>query len=456
MTHMAGPSSLDKLAAAAGETERRIHLYVDMGLLHRQDDGDFAPDSLHRLRMIQFARSRGFGDDHLREAVRHQGDLLSVFEEQTWSSEPEADVAAAARAIGIDDAVLAELSEILVWNDDTVLTESDVAAMRVVARALELGMPRDALMQLVRVFADAMDRLADAEVRTFHNYVHERFRAEGLVGQELLEATDRVGRPVLDLVEPAITYFHRRAYQRAIRDDLLRHLAEATRPPTTTPGEEQATLLFVDLAGFTPLTATMGDQRAADVLRRLSTTVRSNANQHGGRILKQIGDAFMLMFAQPADAVRFGLAMDRFVDTEPQFPALHIGAHLGNVLYREGDYVGATVNLAARVASAGAAGQFLITEALRDAAGHFVDIDFVLLPPRRLKGIPDPIRLVEVRHRNPKEANRETDPVCGMLLHAGDVAGRTTWRGIDFAFCSEICKQAFDEDPAHFAAAQRS
>jgi hypothetical protein len=31
MTSMAGPWSLDKLAAAAGETERRIHLYIDMG-----------------------------------------------------------------------------------------------------------------------------------------------------------------------------------------------------------------------------------------------------------------------------------------------------------------------------------------------------------------------------------------------------------------------------------------
>jgi len=68
----------------------------------------------------------------------------------------------------------------------------------------------------------------------------------------------------------------------------------------------------------------------------------------------------MLTFARPADAIEFGLAMDRFVDAEPQFPALHIGAHHGSVLYREGDYVGGTVNLAARVASSGAAGSSLL------------------------------------------------------------------------------------------------
>jgi adenylate cyclase len=106
-----------------------------------------------------------------------------------------------------------------------------------------------------------------------------------------------------------------------------------------------------------------------------------------------------------------------------------------------------------RLASAGVAGQFLITEGLGDAAGNLTDADFVLLPPRRLKGIPHPIRLVEVRRRHPDRSTRETDPVCGLLLHPNDVAMRTTWRGKTFAFCCDICKEAFDEEPSRFAAA---
>ena len=307
-------------------------------------------------------------------------------------------------------------------------------------------------MQIIRVFADATDRLADAVVRTFHDYVHERFRAQGLEGRQLLEATQAVGKPALDLVEPALLHFHRRAYQRANREDLLRHLAEDTTPPAALPGLEQATVLFVDLASFTPLTATMGDHAAADVLRRFSTTVRSVAAQHRGRIVKQIGDAFMLCFARPTDAIEFGLAMDEFVDTEAQFPALHIGAHHGPVLYREGDYIGATVNLAARVAAAGAAEQFLITEDLRDAVTNLAGVDFVTLPPRRLKGLPDPIRLVQVRRHLRQGADRETDPVCGLLLHPNKVATRATWQGVSYAFCCNMCQQAFTENPARFTA----
>jgi class 3 adenylate cyclase len=241
-------------------------------------------------------------------------------------------------------------------------------------------------------YADATDRLADAVVRTFHDYVHERFRAQGLEGRELLEATQAVGKPALKFVEPALLHFHRRAYRRANREDMLRHLTEDTTPPAATPGLEQATVLFVDLASFAKLTATMGDHAAADVLRRFSTTVRSSASQHGGRILKQIGDAFMLCFARPTDAIEFGLAVDRFIDTESQFPALHIGAHHGPVLYRAGDYIGATVNLAARVAAAGASGQLLITEELRDAVTNLTGVDFVALPPTTTQGStgPDP------------------------------------------------------------------
>ena len=78
---MAGPWSLDKLAAVSGETEGRLRRYVDMGLLHRQANGEFESDSLHRLRLIQFAQTRGVSDDQLVAVTASQGDLLGIFTE---------------------------------------------------------------------------------------------------------------------------------------------------------------------------------------------------------------------------------------------------------------------------------------------------------------------------------------------------------------------------------------
>src|SRR5882757_3349986 len=102
MALMAGPWSLDKLAAVAGETEGRIRWYVDAGLLHRQADGDFEPDSLHRLRLIQFVRTRGISDEQLAAATATQGDLLGIFEELAPSSGAPSNLSEAARDLALD------------------------------------------------------------------------------------------------------------------------------------------------------------------------------------------------------------------------------------------------------------------------------------------------------------------------------------------------------------------
>lgn len=169
-----GPWSLNKLAALAGETEADIRGHADAGLLHRQADGQFEPESLHRLRLIQFARNHGVSEDQLAAAIASQGDLLGIFDELVPVGDGTVSLVDAARELGLDDAMINDLAEILDWNDVSAGTESDVATLHVLVKALALGMPRDALMQLIRVFADATDRLADAIARTFHDYVHER------------------------------------------------------------------------------------------------------------------------------------------------------------------------------------------------------------------------------------------------------------------------------------------
>ena len=106
---MAGPWSLDKLAAVSSETEARLRRYVDMGLLHRQPDEEFEPDSLHRLRLIQFARTRGVSDDQLAAVTASQGDVLGIFDEAHASADASTDLATAAAGLGLDDDVIAEL-----------------------------------------------------------------------------------------------------------------------------------------------------------------------------------------------------------------------------------------------------------------------------------------------------------------------------------------------------------
>jgi class 3 adenylate cyclase len=233
---------------------------------------------------------------------------------------------------------------------------------------------------------------------------------------------------------------------------MILHLLEETTPPSDVRGELQRTILFVDLSGFTPLTEAMGDTVAARIVARFSEMVRETAAGCDGQVLKQIGDEFMLVFPNPSRAVSFGVAIMDAAYAEPQFPALRIGAHFGSVLYREGDYLGANVNLAARVTSAATRNQFLVTDAVRgddDDGG----VTFVPVGARSLKGVRDPVELFEVI--GPTErVPRATDPVCGIELDEATNQGELSWDGRRLLFCSDTCVRRFLEEPASFATAR--
>ena len=446
----------DDLSAATDESVDHLAELANDGLLIRREDGRYDTDSLNRVQLVQFVRGRGVDHAQLAAAVNAQGDLLGVFDGLSTAEPTHLTLQQAGSQAGLPPDLMAELIEILGWDADAMATSEDVDALELFVQAVSTGLEREPLLQLIRVYADLLDRLADAEVRIFHEYVHEQFRAQGLDGPELLKATESLGKPLLELVEPAVLYFHRRAWQRVNAEDLLRHLMEETTPSTPTPGETVATVLFIDLAGFTPLTVAMGDAAAADVLGRFGAMVRASASQHHGRIVKQIGDAYMLTFTQAGDAIDFGLEIGQRVAEESQFPSAHIGAHTGTVLFRDGDYVGGAVNLAARVASAGGAGQFLITDAVRTAAGEVPDAEFTALPARTLKGIVDPVDLIDVRPKGDVGRPRQRDPVCGMRLDPGDVATVTRWQGRSYSFCSQECAQIFADAPERYAVDETS
>ena len=396
------------LAAAAHESTERLTWYSEAGLLMRDPAGGYAPDSLYRLHLIRHARHRGITDAELALATKEQGDLLGIFEDVKAPDTRVYNLDEAAHQAGVPASLLDELVHLLGLEDERdSVGKDDVDALGLLGQALALGIPEDALLLMLRVFADLTERLADAQVRIFHDHVHERFRADGLSGRRLLESAEAIGKPALSLVEPAILYFHHRAWQKANRDDFLRHLAEATTAPAARPGDATAAVMFVDLAGFTPLTLALGDHGVAEVLQVFSSAVRGRCDRHGGRIVKQIGDAFMLVFDRATDAISFGVDLQDAASMIDDLPGLHVGAHWGQVLYREGDYYGTSVNLAARIASSTEPDQFLVSAELAGAAHPPGTVGLAPLPPRRLKGMDGPYGSSRSNRRRPSGLDRK-------------------------------------------------
>jgi adenylate cyclase len=445
--------TIDELAEATAIPVETLRAWQDLGLLSSRGDALTAED-VERARVLQFAQRRGISPEAVARACETQGDLLGEYVESVigfggGERGPGVSLAEAAEFSGLDGAVLQRLWVAAGLWDEQRVHDDDLQAMRGLRTALDAGLPEDALVQIVRVLADALGRVADAEVGLFHHYVHERMRAQGINAQELTAATRAVSRSLVGLVEPTVVYFHRTAFRRALREDLLVHLAEDTAPPAEVPGEIEATILFVDLSGFTPLTEAMGDDAAAQLMARFSDLVREAARHHHGRVVKQIGDEFMLAFSDPGAAVSFGLEIEAAASAEPQFPAVRIGAHHGSVLYREGDYVGATVNVAARVVGEAGRHQFLITETVETAVADTAGGEVLPIGARGLKGIPDQLQLFEVRRRGEQPA-RTIDPVCLMELDPAKAAVRLAWRGTELQFCSDDCLARFVATPDRY------
>ena len=110
----------------------------------------------------------------------------------------------------------------------------------------------------------------------------------------------------------------------------------------------ERTIAFVDLAGFTALTEVHGDNAAVDVLDTFNAAVRTAVGDSGAELVKTIGDAVMLAALTPAAGlVAVRQVFDACYATDA-FPEPRGGLHHGPVVAKDGDYFGATVNLAAR------------------------------------------------------------------------------------------------------------
>ena len=440
--------TLDDIVQFSGQTAEDVRQWQELGLVPKGDE--FGAEELERIGLVSFAARRGIPPEEMARYCAEHGDWLDVF--VRWAIPSGQGTAydrdELARRAELDPDTFAKLMAAAGLRDRQYGYEDDLEAVRLIATALKFGFPLQPLLQIARVMSDSLGRVSEAMVRLFHVHVHEQFRAQGLSGPELMAATENLADPMSELVDPLVMYLHRKAWERANREDMILHLLEEAAPPSAEPGEIVRTILFVDLSSFTPLTEAMGDAAAARIVERFSDMVRDTAADCDGQVLKQIGDEFMLVFPDPQRAVSFGVGIQRAAAAEPRFPALRIGAQSGSILYREGDYVGANVNLAARVTSAAARNQFLVTDAVHQAV-ELEGINFHGVGSRSLKGVSEAVELYEVRTGDGRTL-RAADPVCGMQLDEETSEARLAWEGRPLLFCSENCLRRFLESPGRY------
>lgn len=115
-------------------------------------------------------------------------------------------------------------------------------------------------------------------------------------------------------------------------------------------GESPASFAFADLVGFTALTESHGDAEAVVAVDRFYALAHRLVALHGGEEVKRLGDGLMLRFSDPAAAVRCSLEVVVATRGHERL-GVRVGVDFGTAVAHEGDWLGATVNLAARVAA---------------------------------------------------------------------------------------------------------
>jgi adenylate cyclase len=216
-----------------------------------------------------------------------------------------------------------------------------------------------------------------------------------------------------------------------------------------TEAELHATFAFVDLAGFTAVTEAHGDREAVSILHAFRARVQEVLGPDD-ELVKTIGDAVMLRFPTPVDAaVALQELLRREIATPDAVLLPRAGAHHGRAVAVEGDYYGAAVNLASRIAGCARAGQLLVTGDVASAAQQLgAVISHAGQPP--LRNVSEPVDVWEIR-LDAGGGSTTIDPVCQMRVSQDDADAITLeWAGRRHHFCSLPCVSRFAASPGAY------
>ena len=145
------------------------------------------------------------------------------------------------------------------------------------------------------------------------------------------------------------------------------------------------TLVFTDVVDSTLLTESIGDAAWAGMIGTHESTIRRITAAEGGTVVKFLGDGSMLAFESARAAVRTAIQIQK--ETAVSQFDVRIGIHTGEVLHAADDFLGLTVNKAARVAAAAPAAGIMLSSTTKDMVGSMDNLRFGQPQIVALKGL---------------------------------------------------------------------
>jgi adenylate cyclase len=388
------------MAEAAGRLEvtpATLRRWIRQGLIP-QYEGEWTAAAIGQARVVAKMRQRGHSLQEIQTATE-EGRLAFGFLDELFGSEPHRySLKQAARRTGLEVGLIKRLIAGLGAHAVTAdsVSEDELQLLRYVAAVLETGFPLVALLQLVRVYGQAVARIADAEVRLFHLYVHEPLMRSGATGVETAEQMESMSRQVLPLAGPILDQIHQRYLQFFVAQDVVGHMESDLDGTAVDLGRMRVAIAFADLTGYTRMTEEEGELTAVDAVERFVEAVEVTLPDEA-RIIKTIGDEAMIIGSDAAALTDWAVG---FQAMQTERPLPRIAVHYGVALFRDGDYYGRDINIASRVSARSAAGEVLVTrpvvQVARAGGNH---LEFERIGEVTLKGFSESTEVFLARQR---------------------------------------------------------
>ncbi len=185
------------------------------------------------------------------------------------------------------------------------------------------------------------------------------------------------------------------------------------------PKTRHLTILLTDIKGFTDKTSHKSRTQIQEMLDTHRELVLPTLEGKGGRLIKTIGDAFLMAFESPTDAVLAGVSAqeslraynkDRVADDRIE---VRIAINAGEVNLADNDVFGEPVNITARIEGIAEPGEVFFTEAVYLAMNK-TEVPSAEVGLLQLKGIPEKVRVYKVKREVPVGQNRAAAPAAAQ------------------------------------------
>lgn len=384
--------TVEQAAASVGVTPGTLRRWVREQLIPRYQ-GEWTAGAVGQARLIARMRERGHSLPDIRRAVEDGRLAFSRVADLFGSDQPVYSVRDASRETGLEPDLVERLKVTLGLRPARDLTEEELEMLRYVGAVLEAGLPLEAMLQLTRVYSQAIAQIADAEVRLVHLYVHEPLMRSGSPASEMADELVELTGELLPLASPLLDQLHRSMLSHFIEQDVVGHMDTELQTGEEDAGRMRVAIAFADLAGYTRLTEEAGELHAVDVVERFTDAVTATL-PGDARVVKTIGDGVMIVGSDPGALAAWAVG---FQSQQAERPLPRIAVHHGYALYRDGDYYGREVNVAARVVARAAGGEVLVTRPIVEASGP--ELEFQRIAEVRLKGFKGPTEILLARRR---------------------------------------------------------